>query len=53
MAEKEQQVQPGAAPAAETTEEAGLLDQIIADGRLARDDSQKNYAKENYLQPSC
>lgn len=46
MAEKEQQVQPGAAPAAETTQEAGLLDQIIADGRLARDDSQKNYAKD-------
>jgi type VI secretion system protein ImpC len=46
MAENEQQVQPDAAPAAETTEEAGLLDQIIADGRLARDDSQKNYAKD-------
>lgn len=46
MTENEQQVQPDAAPAAETTEEAGLLDQIIADGRLARDDSQKNYAKD-------
>ncbi len=46
MAENEQQVQPDAAPGAETTEEAGLLDQIIADGRLARDDSQKNYAKD-------
>ena len=46
MAENEQQAQPDAAPAAEATEEAGLLDQIIADGRLARDDSQKNYAKD-------
>ncbi|MCP4720559.1 MAG: type VI secretion system contractile sheath large subunit, partial [Desulfobacteraceae bacterium] len=46
MAENEQQVQPDAAQAAETTQEAGLLDQIIADGRLARDDSQKNYAKD-------
>jgi len=46
MTEKEQQVQPDAAPAAETKEEAGLLDQIIADGRLARDDSQKSYAKD-------
>lgn len=46
MAENEKQVQPDAAPAAETTEEAGLLDQIIADGRLARDDSQKTYAKD-------
>lgn len=46
MAENEQQVQPDAAPAAETTEEAGLLDQIIADGRLARDDSQKSWAKD-------
>ena len=46
MAENEQQAQPDAAPAAEATEEAGLLDQIIADGRLARDDSQKSYAKD-------
>jgi len=46
MAENEQKVQPDAAPAAETTEEAGLLDQIIADGRLARDDSQKSWAKD-------
>jgi type VI secretion system protein ImpC len=46
MTEKEQQVQPGAAPAAETKEAAGLLDQIIADGRLARDDSHKSYAKD-------
>jgi type VI secretion system protein ImpC len=46
MAENEQQVQPDAAPAAETAQEAGLLDQIIADGRLARDESQKNYAKD-------
>ncbi len=46
MAENEQKVQPDAAPAAETMEEAGLLDQIIADGRLARDDSQKSWAKD-------
>ena len=46
MAENEQKVQPDAAAVAETTEEAGLLDQIIADGRLARDDSQKNWAKD-------
>ena len=46
MTENEQKVQPDAAPAAETTEEAGLLDQIIADGRLARDDSQKSWAKD-------
>lgn len=45
MAENEQ-VQPDAAAAAETVEEAGLLDQIIADGRLARDESQKSYAKD-------
>ncbi len=46
MAEKEQQVQPEAAQAEETVLEAGLLDQIIADGRLARDESQKDRAKD-------
>ncbi|WDP92875.1 MAG: type VI secretion system contractile sheath large subunit [Desulfobacter sp.] len=46
MAEKEQQVQPEDAAAQETTQEAGLLDQIISDGRLARDDSQKAWAKD-------
>jgi type VI secretion system protein ImpC len=46
MAEKEQQVQPEAAQAEETLQEAGLLDQIIADGRLARDESQKDRAKD-------
>lgn len=44
MAE-EKQVQPDAAAPA-TDEEQGLLDQIIADGRLARDDSQKSWAKD-------
>jgi len=46
MAEKEQQVQPDAAAAEEQTQEAGLLDQIIKDGRLARDESQKTWAKD-------
>ncbi len=46
MAEKEQQVQPDGATAEETTQEAGLLDQIISDGRLARDESQKTWAKD-------
>ncbi len=46
MAENEQQAQPEAGKAEELTQEAGLLDQIISDGRLARDDSQKPWAKD-------
>ncbi len=44
MAEKEQQVQPEAAT--ETEEGKSLLDQIISEGRLVRDESQKNWAKD-------
>ncbi len=44
MAENEQQVQAEAA--AETVEEKSLLDQIIDQGRLARDESQISYAKD-------
>ncbi len=46
MAENEKNVQPDAAPASETVEEAGLLDQIIEDGRLAREESQRDRAKD-------
>ncbi len=45
MAENEQQVQPEA-QAGEAQEEKSLLDQIIDDGRLAREDSQRDYAKD-------
>ena len=42
--------QPGAAPAAAaaatTAEEASLLDQIISEGRLARDEEQRALAKD-------
>ena len=46
MAENEQQVQPEAAQATEAQEEKSLLDQIISDGRLAREESQKEWAKD-------
>ena len=46
MAENEKNVQPDAAPASETVEETGLLDQIIEDGRLAREESQRDWAKD-------
>ena len=44
MAEKEQQVQPEAQ--AEEVQEKSLLDQIIDDGRLARETSQRDFAKD-------
>ncbi len=46
MAENEKNVQPDAAPVSETVEEKGLLDQIIEEGRLAREESQKDWAKD-------
>lgn len=45
MAENEQKVQPEA-QTAEVQEEKSLLDQIIDDGRLARVESQREYAKD-------
>ncbi len=44
MAEKEQQAQQDAAQDVQV--EKGLLDQIIDEGRLARDEGQKAYAKD-------
>ncbi len=46
MAEKELQGESQAAPAGEKAEEAGLLDQIISEGRMAREESQKSRAKD-------
>ena len=46
MADNEQQAQPAAAQAAEATEEVSLLDKIISDGRLAREESQRDFAKD-------
>ncbi|MBU4260560.1 MAG: type VI secretion system contractile sheath large subunit [Proteobacteria bacterium] len=46
MAGNEQQVQPEAAQATAVQEEKSLLDQIIEDGRLAREESQKPWAKD-------
>ncbi len=46
MADNEQQAQPEAAQATEATEEVSLLDQIISDGRLAREESQRDFAKD-------
>jgi len=46
MAEKEQQVQPEAAQATAVVEEQSLLDRIISDGRLAREKSQREFAKD-------
>ncbi len=46
MADNEQQAQPEAAPAAAEQEEKSLLDQIIDDGRLVRDEAQRDWAKD-------
>ena len=46
MAENEQQEQAQAAPAEEIEKEKSILDQILEDGRLAREDSQKEWAKD-------
>ncbi len=46
MAENEQQIQQETAQAAAVEEEKSLLDQIIEGGRLARDESQKEWAKD-------
>jgi type VI secretion system protein ImpC len=46
MAGNEQQVQPEAAQATAVQEEKSLLDQIIEDGRLAREEGQKSWAKD-------
>jgi len=46
MAEQEGQVQAEAAQAGEVTEEKSLLDQIIEDGRMAREAGQKGWAKD-------
>ncbi|MEW6518198.1 MAG: type VI secretion system contractile sheath large subunit [Thermodesulfobacteriota bacterium] len=46
MAGNEQQVQPEAAQATAVQEEKSLLDRIIEDGRLAREESQKPWAKD-------
>jgi len=46
MSENAQQVQQEAEAAAEAKEERSLLDQIISDGRLAREESQKDWAKD-------
>lgn len=46
MAGNEQQVQPEAAQATAVQEEKSLLDQIIDDGRLAREKSQRDFAKD-------
>ena len=46
MAEKEKQVQQEAAPATAVEEEKSLLDKIISDGRLAREESQREFAKD-------
>jgi type VI secretion system protein ImpC len=43
MAEKEEKVQP---ETEQVTEEISLLDQIISDGRLAREESQREYARD-------
>lgn len=46
MADKEQELQPQTAEAEVVQEEPTLLDQIIEKGRLARDESQKEWAKD-------
>ncbi|MCP4117516.1 MAG: type VI secretion system contractile sheath large subunit [Desulfobacteraceae bacterium] len=43
MAEKEEKVQPATE---QVKEDISLLDQIISDGRLAREESQREYAKD-------
>jgi len=46
MTEKEQQMQAQPSPVEEVKEEKGLLDKIIDEGRMARDESQKGWAKD-------
>lgn len=46
MAEKEKQVAGQPAQAEAVTEEKGLLDKIIEDGRMVRDESQKGWARD-------
>ncbi len=46
MAENEKQAEPQAAQVEETKEEKGVLDQIIEEGRLARDASQREWARD-------
>ncbi len=46
MADQEQELQPQTAQAEVVQEEPTLLDQIIEKGRLARDESQKEWAKD-------
>ena len=46
MAEKEQSEQPQAARGEAAAEEPGLLDRIVDEGRIARDPSQKEWAKD-------
>ena len=46
MGLQEQQLQSQAAPTAETMAERGLLEQIIQDSRIARNEVQKGYARD-------
>jgi type VI secretion system protein ImpC len=46
MAENEKQVQPESAQAEEVQEEKSVLDQILEDGRMTRDESQREWAKD-------
>ena len=46
MTEKEQKTQAQPSGAEEVKEEKGLLDRIIDEGRMARDESQKGWAKD-------
>jgi type VI secretion system protein ImpC len=46
MSEQEKEQQVKAAETEEVVQERSLLDQIIQDGRLARDDSQREYARD-------
>jgi type VI secretion system protein ImpC len=46
MAEIEEQVQPEGAQAEEVQEEKSILDRIIEDGRMAREESQRGWAKD-------
>jgi type VI secretion system protein ImpC len=46
MTEKEQQTQAQPSRVEEAKEEKGLLDRIIDEGRMARDESQKGWAKD-------
>lgn len=46
MAEMEKEGQAQAAPAATVAEEKGLLDRIVEEGRVARDEGQKEWARD-------